>query len=399
MDCEKYESTLIDELYGELDEATSAEAKRHASGCSRCAGLLAGLRATRKVAVLPMVEPPADLEERILSAAREAQKVVPMRTRVSRFVSLAGSWAMRPQAAMAAVFLLAIGSSLVLMKSKQATAPASVSVKAEGAPVAAATATNAPERDEDLSAAAGAHGTEEKTRALPMTVAPATDMPMASAGGDLDTLGTRALAKDDDSKAVAGLLASKPAATTATGGKAGPDTSNGYADGVITNAAAPAGAPAPPLAEAQKQSGMAGGGGGSGGIDFNTAMNAYRARRLDEATREFDLLGASDPNAALWAARSVREGQGCSAAVARFDALSTSAFGTTVGYEATLDAGRCYRQLGNSAAARARFGKLAGVPAYASQAQDELDAMSATKKAAPSPVQRSAPADKAANSY
>ena len=35
MDCEKFESTLLDELYDELDEVTSAAAKRHVSGCSR----------------------------------------------------------------------------------------------------------------------------------------------------------------------------------------------------------------------------------------------------------------------------------------------------------------------------------------------------------------------------
>ena len=68
MDCEKFESAMMDELYGELDELTSAAAKRHVAGCVRCAALLAGLRATRRVAVMPLVDPPADLEDRILSA-------------------------------------------------------------------------------------------------------------------------------------------------------------------------------------------------------------------------------------------------------------------------------------------------------------------------------------------
>ena len=97
MDCEKFEANLIDELYEELDELTSAAVKRHVAGCSRCASILGGLRATRRVAVLPMVEPSVDLEDRILAAARNAQKVVPIRRRFSRAVSLAGAWAMRPQ--------------------------------------------------------------------------------------------------------------------------------------------------------------------------------------------------------------------------------------------------------------------------------------------------------------
>jgi hypothetical protein len=96
MDCEKFEYALMDELYGELDELTSAAAKRHVSGCARCSALLGGLRATRRVAALPKVEPPADLEQRILDAAAAATpRAVPLRGRVARAVSLAGSWAMR----------------------------------------------------------------------------------------------------------------------------------------------------------------------------------------------------------------------------------------------------------------------------------------------------------------
>src|SRR5258708_30339573 len=113
MDCEKFESAMMDELYGELDELTSAGAKRHIAGCARCAALFDGLRATRRIAVLPLAEPPAHLEERILLATRGAVRVLHMHMhgRLSRAVSLAGSWAMRPQTAMAAVFLVMIGMS------------------------------------------------------------------------------------------------------------------------------------------------------------------------------------------------------------------------------------------------------------------------------------------------
>src|ERR1700734_36757 len=125
MDCEKFESTLLDELYDELDEVTSAAAKRHVGGCSRCASLLSGLKTTRRLAVLPIVEPPAGLEDRILEAAREAQKVVPLTRRASHVVSRAGSWAMRPQTGMAAVFLLGIGLSALLLQGRHA-APSSM---------------------------------------------------------------------------------------------------------------------------------------------------------------------------------------------------------------------------------------------------------------------------------
>jgi len=89
MDCEKFENHLIDELYDELDEVTSAATKRHVAGCARCASLLSGMKATKRLAVLPLVEPPADLEDRILAAAKEAQKVVPLPSRASRMISWA----------------------------------------------------------------------------------------------------------------------------------------------------------------------------------------------------------------------------------------------------------------------------------------------------------------------
>src|SRR5512146_1967674 len=104
-DCEKFEPLLLDELYEELDELTSAALKRHVSGCARCKSSLDGMRATRSLLALPMVDPPDGLEERILAAAKEAQKVVPIKSRFSRALSAAGAWAMRPQTAMAAVFL------------------------------------------------------------------------------------------------------------------------------------------------------------------------------------------------------------------------------------------------------------------------------------------------------
>ena len=68
MDCEKCEELLLDELYGELDEVTHAAVRRHMAGCARCSGLLAGMRATRKLAAMPLEPVPAGLEERILDA-------------------------------------------------------------------------------------------------------------------------------------------------------------------------------------------------------------------------------------------------------------------------------------------------------------------------------------------
>ncbi len=375
MDCEKFESNLIDELYGELDDVTSAAMKRHAAGCSRCAGLLGGLKATRKVAALPMEPLPDGLEDRILAAAREAQKVVPMRSRFATFVSRAGAWAMRPQTAMAAVFLLAIGSSVVLMNTSRSrdAAPAGVAVQTKGSPMDLPPAASGAEQALDRSD--NAHGTLEPGRGR----AAATAAP--------GLLEKDKFALSDEEKANA-----DPNALSA----------DGKLDRVVANAATPGGAPDTTtiVGGTTGASGFGGSGtgpaqqayGSGGGTVFESAMGDYRAKNYDDATRRFDTLSANDANAALWAARSVRDGSGgCGAAVGRFDQVAARADGTPTGYEALLDAGRCYKQLGNYDAARARFAKLAGVPTYATRAQTELDSMSpaartATKSAAPMPM-------------
>jgi hypothetical protein len=389
MDCEKFENNLIDELYGELDELTSAAMKRHAAGCSRCASMLGGLRATRKVAVLPMEEPSPELEDRILAAARDAQKVVPFAARLSRAVSRAGAWAMRPQTAMAAVFLLAIGSSFVLMQSRHSSPrAASLSVHDEGSPEPMAAASAAPF---DPRAAAAAHGTEEQKRGAARTTSP-LDMPLASA-----------LAMDDSEQQGAGK-AEKDLAATRGGDFDGLLDKGGYASNAGPAAGAPMAAPPPPAATATAAFGSGSGGGTgstvsgvqdqraypSGGSSFDAAMASYRAGRYDEAMRLFDAMASADSNAALWAARSAREGSGCAASVARFDAVTQRAGASAVGYDATFDAGHCYRVMGNTEAARGRLSKLLGVAGYGARAQEELDAMApanaaARQKSAPSP--------------
>jgi len=118
MDCEKFDLCVMDALYDELDELTYAALKRHIEGCSRCNAVFSALRATREVGVLPLVEPPVELEARILEAAFAAQKSTPLRRKVLRGLAWAGSHAMRPQLAMAALFFLVIGSSLLLMRAR-----------------------------------------------------------------------------------------------------------------------------------------------------------------------------------------------------------------------------------------------------------------------------------------
>jgi len=392
MDCEKYEPLLLDELYEELDEVTSAAVKRHVSGCARCGGILNGLRATRRAVTLPLVAVPAGLEDRILASVKEAQKVVPIQSRFQRALSVAGSWAMRPQTAMAAVFLLMIGSSAFVIRSRHGDAARAVSVTEQGAP--AATASPAEEKDSlDSNAAAAAHGAHAPSTLPPPSpaatalasgaVAVNEPAPAATAGPmDGITGGKGRVAKDDEGSAFGDALSVAGGTRSATGTKeeaqarekkAAPRT----ADRDIGNAAAPAGAPetdyaprgqsvAPPAAaKAAAQDPQDG---------FSAGMAAYRARNFVEATRQFDAAARSgDMNAALWAAKSVKDGNGgCTSAVPRFDSVAQRASGSWLAGEAQLEAARCQIALGNLENARERLTRLQSDGAHGAQAQQAL---------------------------
>jgi TolA-binding protein len=118
MDCERFDRIALDLLYDELDELTAASARRHVDQCTRCRGILAGLRATREVGALPLVDPPPGLELSILEAERRARSHLPLQQRLGRGVSVLAGYAMRPQLAMAALLLLAIGSSLIFFRAQ-----------------------------------------------------------------------------------------------------------------------------------------------------------------------------------------------------------------------------------------------------------------------------------------
>lgn len=116
MDQEKFDQHLMGYLFDELDEVTSAAMKRKIESDADCRDLALGLRATLDVAQLPIEEPSDDLEERILSAASLAEQGEPWSRKLLRSLSWAGSHAMRPQLAMAAMLVLVVGSSLLLLR-------------------------------------------------------------------------------------------------------------------------------------------------------------------------------------------------------------------------------------------------------------------------------------------
>lgn len=116
MDQEKFDQHLMDYLFDELDEVTSAAMKRKIESDADCRELALGLRATLEVAQLPVEQPSDDFEERILAAADLARDGEPWSRKLLRSLAWAGSHAMRPQLAMAAMLVLVVGSSLLLLR-------------------------------------------------------------------------------------------------------------------------------------------------------------------------------------------------------------------------------------------------------------------------------------------
>jgi len=358
MDCEKVESMLLSELYGELDEITSAAVKRHVAGCARCTALLGGLRATRRVAALPTVEVPAGLEGRILAAAAaHAPAGTALQWRVARAVSMAGNWAMRPQTAMAAVFMVMIGTSVLLLRGRSSRAPASAEmiVTEEGtpAPSVSGAPTSADPRPATpaLSASAapmeGSEGEKSERSAAPVFAA-------APAAPAAPVLVAAAPAPASEPAAEARLRAPK-AATRMLDDDSIEDTagpSRGLAGGRGAGVAtAPMGAARSPFAQAPAAPAP---------FDADAELGKARAERDDAA----------------------RRGQPCPS-VARFNDVVNRAGGTSAGWDAVYEGALCYESMGDYASARNRLNVLLRVDPYRDRARAQLDQLNRAQQASP----------------
>jgi hypothetical protein len=317
VDCEKFDRVVLDLLYEELDELTNAAARRHMEHCTRCRRIAAGLRATREVGTLPIVEPPDSLEARILELEQRARADLPWRKRLGRTVSILASYAMRPQLAMAAVALLMIGSSLIFLRATPGDRK-SVTITERGVP-------------ENESAADSVIAVPEKSAA--------SDTRLAEPAHGAVTKGTRERRAEAE-----------------------PPTELASPSGGSGVAAAPA-------AEASEPT-----------DSFSAGVAALRAGRAAEAQREFEAVEASGgPNAAaaaLKAAEAAKLASGCGVAAERFEQVSARhASVPEVAELATWQAAECYRILGQLENARRNYEALLQSPTYEQRAQAALDSL------------------------
>ncbi len=295
--------------------------------------------------------------------------MVPLRGRLARAVSLAGSWAMRPQTAMAAVFLVMIGTSVLLLRGKSSRAPASaeMTVTEEGTPAPAA-ASAAPPADQPATVAAAEPAQAAAPRPMPAYAAapaPTADMlddERARAPGK----SAMAKSEDKDSNGTGALALNAPARRSmgAAGAPAGPMP------------ASPPPSPAPAAA------------GGMAGPSFATAPEAEMAPATQPAI-------VADPSDELWAARTARDaaarqGRPCPSGP-RFDDVASRAPGSQPGWDALYEGALCYESLGEFGSARTRLGTLLGVPSYRDRARATLDRINKEQQGGSSAARAAAP--------
>lgn len=384
MDCTTAQSLLLDEIYGDLEDHDSVELATHVAGCAACSEEFVALKAFRADFAVPAVAVPAGLTERIMARVDDAAKAsaganaddtgaaadppdatLPVRSttssrppwarKLSVVVSHAGAWAMRPQTAMAAVFLLMVGSSAWLLRehSRGETSSLDAEEKEQGAPLAEPSAAAAP-GEFDPEAARAAHGLAGAGAAARSAA------PTPPSGGLGQALGAADEGKAKRAQEPAADLAA-PARPAAPAALAEKDDALRDGDGYDKKSESRKGA-------ALEESSAAEAGGMSG------AMAHYRAGRFDDATAGFDTLARQgDASAELWAARSVREGHGCRTALTRFDHLGGTALGTPAGNDATMDGALCYRSLGQIEASTQRLQRLLAYDGYSAKARAEIE--------------------------
>ena len=223
-------------------------------------------------------------------------------------MSVLAGYAMRPQLAMAALLLLAIGSSLIFLRGRPGDRER-VQVTERGAP----------------------EGDSDSVAILPVPAA----------------------------EPIAAPEAAKPAASA------------------VAQA---------PKAEAEpKSADSIGSADSEGDSAFDAALAAFKDGRYGEARRQFDEVaarggGAQAAEAALYAAQSAKNGEGCAVAVSLFDQVATRHPGTRFGYDATWQAASCYETLGDTERAKRSYQALLDDPNYGERAKSSLASLERTEQ-------------------
>ncbi|MBL8717022.1 MAG: tetratricopeptide repeat protein [Myxococcales bacterium] len=366
----------VELAYGELEPRRVAEAEQHLLSCERCSALVARLRKGREAAgMLELEEPSSLLEARILAVAGTEKPPASIPRRTGRLLARAGAWVTRPQFAMAAVLVLMVGSSIILLRGGQSSTARKEKVVDEGKPIAAV------EQDNHAGAPAVAvpKADEPQTKSVEEKPSPESAAVAPAAPGQPLEAPKVGLKGASDGKESDGDFNSKD--DQAGEGSAAKDKKKKPADELEAKKAedkAIGGVPAmPPMVAAPQKATT-----GSAASTYDTAMNAYKASKWADAAAGFDAAvaaGDRPSSALLHAGRSYRAAANCDKALVRFQKVLSSHGASVDAPYAALEGGQCAKQLGDLVGARALFEKAKTFPATAAKAQAELDALDKPK--------------------
>jgi TolA-binding protein len=396
VDCEKLDAMAIDLVYDELDARATEEAEQHLLGCTRCTALVERLRAGKRASESLTLESPSSLlESRILEAAARAKRPEPWLRRIGRGVSTAGAYAMRPQVAMAAVVVVMVGMSVVLLRGGGLTAKRT-SVTEEGTPV-----TNVEQTKDEQAPAVVLEPGNAPAFAAPASSAAAAPNEQSIVSGEAadQSLAEKKLAPRKESEAQDG----KDSLAKTDLGKLEADGDGNYYDkkptdegakgGMAGGAAADLpkakknGEPAAPPMPAATTTATAGPAGntatatttqGASSPVFDDAMTAYTKGKYADAAKGFDAAAAAGTRtstALLYAARSQRALGSCINAMPRFQRVLSDFPASAEVPWAALEGGECARAIGDVKTAKALFEKAKSYPATKARAEANLAAM------------------------
>lgn len=310
MNSDKFDRVVLDLLYGELDELTTAAARRHLEQSARAREIYAHLKATRQLGVLPAHTPAPDFEATLMARERRALAELPLVHRLGRIVSMLAGYAMRPQLVMGALLLLMLGSSLMFLRARPGQHAAML-----------VTERGAPEADVDL-------------------VVPLTPAPPVAADPTI-------FQPPSPSSAPAPSSAFQPPSSPARSAAPAPAQTSGVVD---------AGAEGlDPFDQA---------------VSLYRAGHYVEAQRHFERISRSG--GQRAAEAALYAAQTTRNVSGCAPAVSRFERVRVRFPGSGSAYEASWRAAKCLQQLGDVEAARQTYESLLQVAAYSDRARQAL---------------------------
>lgn len=309
MNSDKFDRIVLDLLYGELDELTTAAAKRHMDQSARAREIFAHFKATRQLSVLPTHDPPPTFEAALMERERRALAELPLHHRIGRIVSMLAGYAMRPQLIMGALLLLMIGSSLMFLRARPGQHSA-MQVTERGAP----------EADVDL--------------VLPVAAPPESGAPIAS--GILRALpGADVERTPPPREPVAAPAAPREAARASS--------PEGGAEGLD------------PFEQALQL--------------YRAGKYLEAQRRFDRISRG---AGGRAAEAALYSAQAVRNASGCAPAVSRFERVRLEFPGSASAYEAAWRTAKCQQQLGDVEGARQSYESLLQVSSHVERARAAL---------------------------